>query len=104
MMKVNCASGYLASQARQQVGGVAARVFAQIGLVELERAVGFDGAQDHRAAMRGIGLRFVAIVRIAGRNEEHAVESLEQPRGLGDEEMRVVNGIERPAENADFHE
>ena len=67
-------------------------------------AIALDRAQNHRAAMRGIGLRLVAIVLVAGRNEEHAVEPFEQARRLRNEEMRVVDRIEGAAENADSHE
>ena len=50
--------------------------------------------------MRRVGLRLVAIMHCSRRNEEHAIEPLEQPRRFGDEEMRVMNRIEGAAEDA----
>ena len=42
--------------------------------------------------MRGVGLRVVAVVLLLSRrHEEHAIETFEQPRRFGEEEMRVMD-------------
>jgi hypothetical protein len=42
-------------------------------------------------------------VRAARRQENHTLESEFHARRFGDEEMRVVNRIERAAEEAELH-
>ena len=104
MMNVNSEPGYFACSSGSKIGRVAARVLAQIRIVERERVVVFDRAENHRTAVRCVGLRFVTIVVGSRRNEENAIEPFEQPRRLRHETMRVVNWIERAAEDADSHE
>src|SRR5689334_1288300 len=65
--------------------------------------IAFDGAEYHRAAVFRRGLRLGAVMHVARRHEQYAIQTLHQARGLRNEQMDVVNGIERPAENSQSH-
>ena len=75
----------------------------EIGEIEREVRIGRDRSAQHLQALVHRGDRRDAIVRAARRYEDHALETQLHSRRFGDEEMRVVDGIEGSAEDPELH-
>ena len=56
------------------------------------------------APSAALDLRLCAIVLVVRRDEQHAIQAFEQTCRFGNEEMRVVNGIEGSAKKREVHE
>ncbi len=75
---------------------------ATSGIVERKCRVSGHRTEQHRTTVVGRRVRPFPILLVVGRHEQHAVEPLRQTGGFCDEQMGVVDGIERPAEKSRF--
>src|SRR6202022_2110948 len=100
--KVELVAAVFLTHQFQGVCRIRGPLLAQRRIIDFEVAIIDDRQTDHRGAVGGRRVRR-SMRRIGDGHEKDAVERLARKHAFGDEQMGVVDWVERAAENTELH-